>query len=146
MTRLTFAGAVFLVVIAVIPNLLMSYLGIPPKIANFFGGTGALIAVGVSLDTMRQVETYLLQRHYDGFLKKGRIRGRSVGQTRPKFSTRAKQKPLGSVDASVGDILRRACRMGHSQMGLSPKGLGAPVANLFFKIIRQKMPPHYDTY
>ena len=87
MTRLTFAGALFLVIIAVIPNLLMSYLGIPPKIANFFGGTGALIAVGVSLDTMRQVETYLLQRHYDGFLKKGRIRGRSVGQTRQILDT-----------------------------------------------------------
>ena len=82
MTRLTFAGALFLVVIAVLPQILMSYWGIPPKIANFFGGTGALIAVGVSLDTMRQVETFLLQRHYDGFLKKGRIRGRSVGQTR----------------------------------------------------------------
>lgn len=87
MTRLTFAGALFLVVIAVLPNILMTYWGIPSKIANFFGGTGALIAVGVSLDTMRQVETYLLQRHYDGFLKKGRIRGRSVGQTRQMLDT-----------------------------------------------------------
>ena len=87
MTRLTCAGALFLVIIAVLPNILMSYWGIPPKIANFFGGTGALIAVGVSLDTMRQVETYLLQRHYDGFLKKGRIRGRSVGQTRQMLDT-----------------------------------------------------------
>ena len=88
MTRLTFAGAIFLVVIAVIPNILMTSWGIPLKIANFFGGTGALIAVGVSLDTMRQIETYLLQRHYDGFLKKGRIRGRSVGQTRQMLDTR----------------------------------------------------------
>jgi preprotein translocase subunit SecY len=87
MTRLTFAGACFLVVIAILPNILMSYWGIPSKIAYFFGGTGALIAVGVSLDTMRQVETYLLQRHYDGFLKKGRIRGRSVGQTRQMIDT-----------------------------------------------------------
>lgn len=88
MTRLTFAGGIFLVIIAVLPSLLMSYWGIPAKIANFFGGTGALIAVGVSLDTMRQVETYLLQRHYDGFLKQGRIRGRSVGQTRQVLDTR----------------------------------------------------------
>ncbi len=87
MTRLTFAGACFLVIIAVLPQILMTYWGIPSKIANFFGGTGALIAVGVSLDTMRQVETYLLQRHYDGFLKKGRIRGRSVGQTRQMLDT-----------------------------------------------------------
>lgn len=88
MTRLTFAGGIFLVIIAVLPSLLMQYWGIPPKIAHFFGGTGALIAVGVSLDTMRQVETYLLQRHYDGFLKQGRIRGRSVGQTRQIVDTR----------------------------------------------------------
>lgn len=88
MTRLTFAGAMFLVIIAVLPNMLMQHLGIPAKIANFFGGTGALIMVGVTLDTMKQVETYLLQRHYDGFLKKGRIRGRSVGQTRQIVDTR----------------------------------------------------------
>ena len=87
MSRLTMAGAIFLVIIAVLPQILMSYWGIPSKIAHFFGGTGALIAVGVSLDTMRQVETYLLQRHYDGFLKKGRIRGRSVGQTRQMLDT-----------------------------------------------------------
>ena len=88
MTRLTFAGALFLVVIAVLPSILMNMWGVPQKIAYFFGGTSALIAVGVSLDTMRQVETYLLQRHYDGFLKKGRIRGRSVGQTRQILDTR----------------------------------------------------------
>lgn len=88
MTRLTFAGALFLVVIAVLPSILMNMWGVPQKIAYFFGGTSALIAVGVSLDTMRQVETYLLQRHYDGFLKKGRIRGRSVGQTRQMVDTR----------------------------------------------------------
>jgi preprotein translocase subunit SecY len=44
--------------------------------AQFFGGTGVLIIVGVTLDTMRQVETYLLQRHYDGFLRRGKLRGR----------------------------------------------------------------------
>jgi preprotein translocase subunit SecY len=52
--------------------------------AQFFGGTGLLIIVGVTLDTMRQVETYLLQRHYDGFLRKGKIRGRSGA--RPSLS------------------------------------------------------------
>jgi len=87
MTRLTFAGAIFLVIIAVLPSVLMQSWGIPSKIANFFGGTGALIAVGVTLDTMRQVETYLLQRHYDGFLKKGRIRGRSIGESRQMIDT-----------------------------------------------------------
>ncbi len=77
MGRLTFAGAVFLVVIAVLPQLLSNALKVPYMAAQFFGGTGLLIIVGVTLDTMRQVETYLLQRHYDGFLRKGKLRGRS---------------------------------------------------------------------
>ncbi len=78
MTRLTLAGAVFLTVIAVIPDVLLFELQVPARVAYFFGGTGMLITVGVILDTMRQIETFLLQRHYDGFLKKGRIRGRST--------------------------------------------------------------------
>jgi preprotein translocase subunit SecY len=77
MTRLTLAGAIFLTIIAVIPDLLLFNFNVPQRVAYFFGGTGMLITVGVILDTMRQVETFLLQRHYDGFLKKGRIRGRS---------------------------------------------------------------------
>jgi preprotein translocase subunit SecY len=75
MTRLTFAGAIFLTIIAVIPQLLSRQLQVPYMTSQFFGGTGLLIIVGVVLDTMRQVETHLLQRHYDGFLRKGRIRG-----------------------------------------------------------------------
>ncbi|RXK53045.1 preprotein translocase subunit SecY [Oleiharenicola lentus] len=78
MTRLTLAGAIFLTIIAIIPDVLLFSLNVPPRIAYFFGGTGMLITVGVILDTMRQIETFLLQRHYDGFLKKGRIRGRST--------------------------------------------------------------------
>jgi preprotein translocase subunit SecY len=76
MTRLTLAGAIFLTIIAVMPDVLLFELNVPQRIAIFFGGTGMLIVVGVVLDTMRQVETFLLQRHYDGFLKKGRIRSR----------------------------------------------------------------------
>lgn len=78
MTRLTFAGAIFLTVLAVLPMIVQNLLGIPSITAQFFGGTGLLIIVGVMLDTMRQAETYLLQRHYDGFLRKGRIKGRTV--------------------------------------------------------------------
>jgi preprotein translocase subunit SecY len=73
---LTFAGALFLTIIAVIPETMITWLGVPRMTARFFGGTSLLIIVGVLLDTMRQVETYLIQRHYDGFLRKGRIRGR----------------------------------------------------------------------
>lgn len=75
MTRLTFAGAIFLTIIAILPQMLSRGLGVPPLTASFFGGTSLLIIVGVMLDTMRQVETYLIQRHYDGFLRKGRLRG-----------------------------------------------------------------------
>ena len=76
MTRLTFAGAVFLTVIAILPQMLAHQMNVPYITAQFFGGTSLLIIVGVILDTMRQVETHLIQRHYDGFLRKGRIRGR----------------------------------------------------------------------
>lgn len=76
MSRITLAGAVFLTIIAVIPIVLTSRMGIPMAVADFFGGTGMLIIVGVMLDTMRQMESHLLMRHYDGFLKKGRIKGR----------------------------------------------------------------------
>ncbi len=76
MSRITLAGAIFLTVIAVIPILLSRALNIPYAVATFFGGTSMLIMVGVLLDTMRQMETHLLMRHYDGFLKKGKLRGR----------------------------------------------------------------------
>src|SRR6267143_985901 len=85
MTRLTFAGALFLTLIAVLPSLLSHGLHVPTITAQFFGGTSLLIIVGVMLDTMRQVETHLIQRHYDGFLRKGRIRGRSF-DTRAAYS------------------------------------------------------------
>ena len=70
------AGAIFLTIIAIIPILLQDAMGIPPNVTQFFGGTSMLITVGVMLDTMRQVESHLLMRHYDGFLKKGKLRGR----------------------------------------------------------------------
>ena len=73
MTRLTVAGSLFLLIIALMPDLFMLQLGFPARLATFLGGTGGLITVGVMLDTMRQIETYLLQRNYEGFLKKGRI-------------------------------------------------------------------------
>jgi preprotein translocase subunit SecY len=76
MSRITLAGAVFLTVIATIPILLNALMKVPFPVATFFGGTSMLILVGVMLDTMRQMESHLLMRHYDGFLKKGRLRGR----------------------------------------------------------------------
>jgi preprotein translocase subunit SecY len=76
MSRLTFAGAIFLTIIAVLPNILSQLMGIPALAAQFFGGTSLLILVGVLLDMMRQIETHLIQRHYDGFLRKGKMRGR----------------------------------------------------------------------
>lgn len=76
MTRITLAGAVFLTIIAVLPTVMAEQFKIPMLVSSFFGGTSMLIMVGVMLDTMRQVESHLLMRHYDGFLKKGRLRSR----------------------------------------------------------------------
>ena len=76
MNRITLIGAVFLALIAVLPNLIGRLLTIPQTISYFFGGTALLILVGVVLDTMKQVESHLLMKRYDGFMKKGRIRGR----------------------------------------------------------------------
>lgn len=76
MSRITLAGAIFLTVIAIIPIILSRQLNIDQNVSQFFGGTSILIAVGVLLDTMRQIESHLMMRNYDGFLKKGRVRGR----------------------------------------------------------------------
>jgi len=82
MSRLTFAGALFLTLIYALPMIASVQLGVPFSAAQLFGGTSILILVGVLLDMMRQVETHLIQRHYDGFLRKGKIRGRSERPTR----------------------------------------------------------------
>ncbi|MCX6358145.1 MAG: preprotein translocase subunit SecY, partial [Candidatus Aureabacteria bacterium] len=76
MNRITLPGAVFLAAIAVFPSFIAGYMNINYTISQFFGGTGLLIIVGVMLDTMRQVESHLLMRHYEGFMRRGRIRGR----------------------------------------------------------------------
>ena len=65
-----------LTIVAILPSVLTYLAQVPATAAQFFGGTSVLILVGVLLDIMRQVETHLLQRHYDGFLRKGKIRGR----------------------------------------------------------------------
>ena len=70
--RITLPGAIFLALIAVLPDMLMRYGNVP----FYFGGTSLLIVVGVALDTLQQIESHLLMRHYDGFMKKGRIRAR----------------------------------------------------------------------
>jgi preprotein translocase subunit SecY len=74
--RITLPGGIFLAGIAVAPDLLSRWLNVPYQVADFFGGTALLIVVGVSLDTIKQIESQLLMRHYEGFMKRGRIRGR----------------------------------------------------------------------
>jgi preprotein translocase subunit SecY len=96
LTRITLAGAVYLALIAIIPNFLISGFRVAPipfvgdwldaalpkfitqglNVPFFFGGTSLLIVVGVAMDTVQQVESQLIMRHYDGFMKKTRIRGR----------------------------------------------------------------------
>jgi preprotein translocase subunit SecY len=75
MTRITLPGSIFLALITVLPAVAMT-LGVTQSFAYFFGGTSLLIMVGVVLDTLKQIESYLLMRHYDGLMKTGRIQGR----------------------------------------------------------------------
>ena len=76
MTRITLPGSIFLALVAILPALAMKFLNIQQAFAYFYGGTSLLIMVGVILDTLKQIESYLLMRHYDGLMKTGRIQGR----------------------------------------------------------------------
>ena len=76
MSRVTLPGSVFLAFIAILPAFAI-LLGVNNKFASFYGGTSLLILVGVVLDTLQQIESYLLMRHYDGLMKTGRLKGRS---------------------------------------------------------------------
>ncbi len=75
LTRITLPGSIFLGIVAILPAF-VSRLGVSPSFAQFFGGTSLLIMVGVALDTLQQVESHLLMRHYDGFMKSGKMKGR----------------------------------------------------------------------
>jgi len=72
LTRITLPGGIFFALIAILPNVMSNV----ADIQFYFGGTGLLIVVGVALDTLQQIESHLLMRHYDGFMKKGRMKGR----------------------------------------------------------------------
>ena len=76
MTKVTLPGSIFLAIIACLPAL-ANVMGVNNQFASFFGGTSLLIMVGVILDTLQQIESYLLMRHYDGLMKTGRLTGRS---------------------------------------------------------------------
>jgi preprotein translocase subunit SecY len=75
LTKITLPGSIFLAIVAILPTLMIK-MGVTPGFASFFGGTSLLIIVGVALDTLQQVESHLLMRHYDGFMKSGKLRGR----------------------------------------------------------------------
>jgi len=76
MSRITLPGSIFLALVAILPAFAMM-IGINNQFAQFFGGTSLLILVGVVLDTLQQIESHLLMRHYDGLMKTGRIKGKS---------------------------------------------------------------------
>lgn len=78
MSRITFPGSVFLAMVAILPSIAVKA-GVTPQFAQFYGGTSLLILVGVILDTLQQIESHLLMRHYDGLMKSGRIKGRAGG-------------------------------------------------------------------
>ncbi|MCF8276111.1 MAG: preprotein translocase subunit SecY [Flavobacteriales bacterium] len=76
MSRITLPGSIFLGIVAILPSVAMVF-GVNAQFAQFYGGTSLLIMVGVVLDTLQQIESHLLMRHYDGLMKSGRIKGRS---------------------------------------------------------------------
>jgi len=76
LSKVTLPGSVALALVAIFPYILMQTMDVEYDLASFFGGTSLLIIVGVALDTLQQLESHLMMRHYDGFLTKGKIRGR----------------------------------------------------------------------
>ncbi len=80
MSRITLPGSIFLAIIAILPSIAVRA-GVSAQFAQFYGGTSLLILVGVVLDTLQQIESHLLMRHYDGLMKSGRIKGRTGGVT-----------------------------------------------------------------
>lgn len=75
LTKITLPGSFFLAIVAILPAFISGF-GVSGQFASFFGGTSLLIIVGVALDTLQQIESHLLMRHYDGFMKSGKIKGR----------------------------------------------------------------------
>ena len=75
LTKITLPGSIFLAIIAIMPSFVSKF-NVSPKFAQFFGGTSLLILVGVALDSLQQIESHLLMRHYDGFMKAGKLKGR----------------------------------------------------------------------
>ncbi len=75
LTKITLPGSIFLAIVAILPAFVSAW-GVSGNFAQFFGGTSLLIIVGVALDTLQQIESHLLMRHYDGFMKSGKIKGR----------------------------------------------------------------------
>ncbi|MGB5287541.1 MAG: preprotein translocase subunit SecY, partial [Ignavibacteriaceae bacterium] len=75
LTKITLPGSIFLAIVAILPAFVSGF-GVSGQFAQFFGGTSLLIIVGVALDTLQQIESHLLMRHYDGFMKSGKLRGR----------------------------------------------------------------------
>lgn len=77
MSKITLPGSIFLALVAIMPAIASNFLGVSDQFSRFFGGTSLLILVGVMLDTLQQIESHLLMRHYDGLMKTGRIKGRT---------------------------------------------------------------------
>lgn len=79
LTKITLPGSIFLAIVAILPTFVTNIFSVTTTFASFFGGTSLLIVIGVALDTLQQIESYLLMRHYDGFMKSGKIKGRAGG-------------------------------------------------------------------
>ena len=105
LTRVTLPGSFFLAFVAVFPFILMQTMDVNYSLASFFGGTSLLIIVGVALDTLQQVESHLLMRHYDGFLKKGKYAD-GVGVKMVAIRSERELKKLAESSRIVAETTR----------------------------------------
>jgi preprotein translocase subunit SecY len=93
MSRITLPGSVFLAFVAIMPAFAMMF-GVNMQFSQFYGGTSLLIMVGVVLDTLQQVESHLLMRHYDGLMKTGKIKGMGLHE-HGRLNQKSKEKING---------------------------------------------------
>ena len=106
LTRVTFPGSVFLAIVAILPAF-ASIAGVGREFSQFYGGTSLLIMVGVILDTLQQIESYLLMRHYEGMMKSGKMKGRTQNNGSSVMAKQASIEQDGTIVEALSNAMFR---------------------------------------